>query len=515
MNFGPKLAPKRLHIIHRMILPLILIASIVSLSYAEPRDIRILHINDFHGFAEPHKVKGEVEPVGGIAYLASRAKDLRLEKPTLLLSAGDMIRGNVWTDYFKGEPVIRVMNIMGFDAMVVGNHEFDFGMHVLAKRIGEAGFPVLGVNVEGMDGLRPYMVREVNGIRVGIIGVITEELQSLTGPGNTAGLRVMPVRQAVRQILDELKGRVDLVVLLSHMGYQEDRSVAADISGLNVIVGGHTHTRLQRPETVDNTVIVQAWEHGKALGVLDLTVDEGRVVKAVGHIEEISPSAIKPDSDVEAIVKEYSGKLDALFGESIGTVGNDLDAADVRIRETELGDLLADAVRQAAGTDAAIINAGAIRAGLHKGAVSLRDMMSLLPFDNGIVILRLTGMQLKAVLEHGVSAIEKGEGRFPQVSGLVFSYQLSAPAYARVRKVEIGGAELDPEKIYTLAINSFIAGGGDGYGIFKDIIREKEGNDSVSYRPVESPGVRDAVIEYIRTGKNITVNTGKRIIELP
>lgn len=192
---------KRLNIILCSIFLFIL----VSIAYGEQVKIRILYFNDFHGFAEPHKPFGSDEIYGGIAYLAGEVGRLRKEKASLLLSAGDMIQGNNWTDLFRGESTIGLMNLMRFDAMVVGNHEFDFGQDVLRRRISESKFPVLGANVEGLDFLKPYVVKELHGVRVAIIGVVTEDTPISTDPRNVAGLRFVSPIDTVEKYIKELK----------------------------------------------------------------------------------------------------------------------------------------------------------------------------------------------------------------------------------------------------------------------------------------------------------------------
>ncbi len=171
---------------------ILILGLLVSFAYGEPRAIRILHVNDFHGFAEPYKPLGSNELLGGISFLASKVDELRREKPSLLLSAGDMIQGNNWANLFQGESVIELMNAMRFDAMEVGNHEFDFGQDVLKKRISEAKFPILGANVIGIEGLKPFVIKEVNGVKIAIIGVVTEDTAITTHPKNVVGLNFLP-----------------------------------------------------------------------------------------------------------------------------------------------------------------------------------------------------------------------------------------------------------------------------------------------------------------------------------
>jgi 5'-nucleotidase/UDP-sugar diphosphatase len=183
-----------------------------TFAYAQSSEIRILHVNDFHGFVEPYKPLGSDELLGGIPYLASKANELRKEKPSLLLSAGDMIQGDNWANLFLAESVIELMNGMRFDVMVLGNHEFDFGQGVLKKRISEARFPILGANVEGLDSIKPYAIKELKGIRVALIGIVTEDVPLATHPRNVAGLRFISHTETAEKYIKELKGKADVVV---------------------------------------------------------------------------------------------------------------------------------------------------------------------------------------------------------------------------------------------------------------------------------------------------------------
>ena len=399
----------------------------ITFVYGESFELRILHINDFHGFVESHKPIGSDERVGGIAYLAARANQLRKEKLSLLLSAGDMIQGSNWANLFQGESVIELMNEMRFDAMVVGNHEFDFGQDVLKKRIPEAKFPVLGANVEGLEGLKPYILEKVKGVKVAIIGVVTEDVPATTYPRNVVGLKFFSPIEMVEKYIKELRKKAEMVIVLSHIGYPMDRILAEKVEGIDVIVGGHSHAKVSQPVRVGNTIIVQAWEHGKALGVLDLTLKDGKIISFKGYLEEITPKMGKEDPRVLAIVKKYNQKIDVVLNEKVGETEVDLDGErrHVRSRETNFGDLIADIMREVSGAAVAIINGGGIRASIRKGEIRVKDIYTALPFDNYIVAIRLTGKQIREALEHGVSTVEEEEGRFPQVSGLTFTYSRS------------------------------------------------------------------------------------------
>jgi len=493
-----------------------------TFAYGQQAEIRILHINDFHGFAEPYSPLGSDELLGGIPYLAARADELRKEKPSLLLSAGDMIQGNNWANLFQGESVLEWMNAMGFDAMVVGNHEFDFGQEVLKKRISEARFPILGANVEGVGALKPYVVKELNGIRVALIGVVTEDVPLSTHPRNVAGLKFFSPIETVARYMKELKNRADIVVVLSHIGFPADRVLAQKVKGIDVIVGGHSHTKLAKPARVGDTIIVQAWEHGKALGILDLTIKDGKMIGVEGCLEEIKPDKAKEDKAILAMVNKYKERMDAIFSESIGEAEMDLDGENVRKRETNLGNFVADIMRRASGADVTVINGGGIRTSIKQGEIRVKDVYAVLPFDNYIVAIQLTGKQIREALEHGVSAVEDGEGRFPQVSGLTFKYSPSQSRGSRIKEISVAGRPIDFDREYVVATNDFLAAGGDGYKAFGEAIKSSRdfsvvGGMMKGEKVVTSDSgrwLRDVVIEYIKEIRRVAPTAEGRIVEI-
>ncbi|MEW6387942.1 MAG: 5'-nucleotidase C-terminal domain-containing protein [Thermodesulfobacteriota bacterium] len=453
------------------ILFLIIFSALISPLHAAPTSLRILYVNDFHGYAEPYKAKGDGPLQGGIAYLAARVNQLRREKPTLLLAAGDMIRGNTWANLFQGFSVIELMNAMKFDAMVVGNHEFDYGPKVLKEIIARARFPVLGANVAGLPALKPYVIKSVAGVRVGIIGLVTPETPELANPKDVQGLKFASPEATARKYLHQLRNQAEVIIILSHLGYPEDRALAEKVPGIDVIVGGHTHTKLDKPARVNDTIIVQAWEYGKVLGVLDLTRKAGKISLAKGYLEAIQPEPGQDDPAVSRIVAKYQQKMDGVLQQVVGETDVDLDADHARSRETNFGDLVTDIIRQKTGAEVALINGGTLRRSLVKGVIRQQDLYSALPFDNYLVVLKLTGGQIKEALEHGVSGVAEKAGRFPQVSGLTFTYNPAAPVGSRVKEVIIGGQPLKPEQEYTLATNDFLAAGGDKYTVFVELLK--------------------------------------------
>jgi 5'-nucleotidase / UDP-sugar diphosphatase len=494
----------------------------VTLVYGDECEIRILHVNDFHGFAAPYRPLGSDRLQGGIAYLAARAEVLRREKSSLLLSAGDMIQGNNWANLFQGASVIELMNAMRFDAMVVGNHEFEFGQEALRQRVAEAKFPLLGANVEGLNFLKPYVIRNLKGVRVAIIGVVTEETPSSTHPKNVAGLRFLSPIDAAGKYVHELRRKADVVVVLSHIGHPADRVLAERVEGIDLIVGGHSHTKVEKPVKIGKTVVVQAWEHGKALGVLDLTVKDGKITRVDGRLEEIQPKIGEEEKTILSIVKEYDGRMDGVLNQKVAEAEVDLDGESVRRRETNLGNLIADIMRSESKADVTMINGGGIRASIKKGEARVRDFYNALPFDNYIVAIRITGRQMKDALEHGVSAIEEEEGRFPQVSGLAFKFSRSGKIGTRIQEILVAGKPVDLEKEYLVATSDFLAAGGDGYKTFGEAIKASRdfsvvGGTMQGEKVVYSNAgrwLRDVVVEYAREAKKIAPGLEGRIVEI-
>lgn len=505
------------------VLCLLFVFFLSTQTYARALDLRILYVNDFHGFAEAYQPLGSQEPLGGVAHLAGKAGALRQEKPTLLLAAGDMIQGNNWANMTQGESVIELMNAMSFDAMVLGNHEFDFGQAELKKRISDAAFPILGANVEGLDGLKPFIIKELEGVRVGIIGIVTEETPVATHPRNVSGLKFLPSAETVEKSLRELKNQADVIIVLSHIGHAADRALAEKVRGIDVIVGGHSHTKILKPVRIGDTLIVQAWEHGKALGVLDLTVRDGRIVGYDGRLEEVKPQPGKEDRVVLALLERYRQRVDTVLNARIGEAAIDLDGENVRKRETNLGNFIADIMRRASKADAALINGGTIRTNMIRGEVRIKDVYSVLPFDNYIVAIKLTGRQIAEALEHGVSGVDEGEGRFPQVAGLTFIYSPFAPKGSRIREILIAGQPLDPGREYTVATNDFLAVGGDGYRAFAEAVKSSKNFSAIGgmlqgEKVVYSDSgrwLRDVVVEYIREKGAIAPGREGRIKEVP
>jgi len=494
---------------------------LAPLDAGEKRQLRILHVNDFHGFAEPYKPGGSDGKAGGAVFLAAQIQAFRADPavPTLLLAAGDMIQGDNWANLFQGKSVIELMNAMAFDGMVIGNHELDFGQAVLKQRIRQAAFPVLAANVRGLPELKPFMVKEVGGVKVAVIGLVTEHTPTSTHPANAVGLTFLSPRATLERYLPELRGRADVVIVLTHLGHDADRFLAAQVHGADAVIGGHSHTRVTDPPRIGNTLVLQAWEHGKALGVLDLTLENGRVTASSARLIDVKPDGPPAKGPVVALIDRYSHQVDKALNVVVGRSRVSLNGAEVRVRETNFGNFVADVVRRTAGAEVALINGGSIRRSIRKGPIRLKDLYSALPFNNYVVAFRLRGDRLRAALEHGVAGVELGAGAFPQISGMTMTYDPSAPPGRRIKTISVGGRALVPDKEYTVATNDFIAAGGDGYKVFGEVI---SAYDLVDPSAVGQPGaklvyndaghwLRDIVADRIRVQGEIRPVVENRI----
>lgn len=513
----------------RYLLTCLCIALFAGEVAAAPVSLRILHINDFHGFANPTRSSSSTPTLGGAARLARLIESKRQQHNVLLLVAGDVIQGDTWTNLTQGKGAIELMNLLEVDAMVTGNHEFDFGQEVLKKRIAEANFPILAANLSGLPGVQPRVYFNRNGLRVSVIGLVTDETPQTTHPRNTAGLSFASPLETAKEQIAEAELTSDLIILLTHIGFEQDRALAEELcnrpsqaSDPIVIIGGHTHTRLEQPLRIGNCVIVQAWEHGKSLGVLDLTLERGKLLSVNGSLTDVTP-ALGPGAPAAArLVESHNQAAKELLGRKLTTSTVDLTQLGVRRQETNLGNLVADVVRKATGAEVALVNGGSIRTGIPKGEITARQIHAALPFNNYLVAVRMTGRQLLQALEHGVSAVEQKEGRFPQISGVSFSYTLNREPGRRVLTAQVNGEPLQPEREYRVATLDFIAAGGDGYRAFGEAIRdsgdfsEVAGAMKSSRLVYNDPGryLRDIVMEELGTRVTIAPRTEGRIREV-
>jgi len=408
---------------------------------AQPVHIVIAHTNDLHG---------QLLPRNGVGGLAEVATLIRGMKPDLTLDAGDIFTGTFISDEFKGEPTIQVMNKIGYTAGTIGNHELDYGQPILRTRLREAHFPLLSANlVTPIPEIQKYKVVTVKGIRFGIIGITTEEVATTTHPRNLTGVKALDLVKALEQVLPEVRGKADFIILTAHLTAQEEKRVAAAFPEIRLIIGGHVHDTLG-PFSLGQTMVAKTGNVGRFVGRVDLDFDR----RSLTHMEAklIPVSNVPPAEDIAAIIEPFRRKVEAAMGELIGEATADLLPSNNS--ESVLGDLIADAYREKGKTQIALQNPGGIRTRILQGKITWGNVFEVLPFQNTLVTLKLTGAQLKKTLSWDLLA----------VSGLKFSIDLKKPAGQRLVYATMSdGTPIDDKKSYTVTTNDFVLAGGDGF----------------------------------------------------
>jgi len=378
------------------------------------------------------------------------------------------------------------MNYLGYDAMSLGNHEFDKGWETLIEFVGGARFHVVSANFKFLDSktldskIRPWIIVERNGEFYGIFGLLTEDTPEISNPGPDVfvGDYIAAARETVAEL--ERLG-INKIIALSHIGWDKDLKLAKEVGDIDIIIGGHTHTLPEVYPFIVNedgspTLVAQAGEHAKYLGHLSVSFNDYGVVSSWDGSEIVElDEAIEEDAACVAKLAEYKAPIDKTMATVIGNSLVDLDGerTNVRSQETNLGNLVADSMLyKASCTDASItiVNGGCIRASIPKGSITLEQVMSVLPFDHYLVAFDLTGEQIMTALENGVSQVEELEGKFPQVAGLRFTWDPEAKPGSRILSVEVseaGGYEpVNPSATYRVVTNNFLYQGGDGYAVF-------------------------------------------------
>jgi 5'-nucleotidase len=512
-----------------------------------PVDVIILHTNDVHGRVLQFSRFGgtcdeedaaEGNCFGGVARRATAINDIRDEGGNVILvDAGDQFQGTLFYNQYKGEAAQRFMNAMGYDAMTIGNHEFDDGPGVLGSFIRGADFPMVSANVDvsnepELAGLiEAYTVIDVGDEQIGVVGYTTEDTAILSSPGSNVVFD--NIETSVADAVAELEGMgINKIVALSHAGFGRDKEVAAAVDGIDVIVAGHTNTYLSNTDedaegpypvvvnspSGDPVLIVSDFTWGKYLGRLDVSFDENGVPVAWEGNPITLDASVAEDPEILADAQAFNEPLEDLRSQITGSASVDLngDRATCRFEECNMGNLITDAVlwkTAAEGTQIAFQNGGGIRASIPAGDVSLGDVLEVLPFGNTIATFELTGADVWAALENGVSRAEnpenEGTGRFAQVSGVRYTWNPDLPAGSRVASVEVKNPDgtyspIDPNAIYKAAANNFIRGGGDDYSVFADN----------AINPYDyGPTLADAVAEYVAASSPVAPEVEGRIVQ--
>ena len=439
-------------------------------SFAEPVEMTIVHFNDLDRMEESG---GQ----GGVARLAAVINSERANNDNVLVTfAGDTISPSLMSGFDKGAHMIELLNRLDLTAMAIGNHEYDFGPEVAKQRFAEANFPILGANSidtdgEIIDGAEASIMVEVGPFKVGIFGLTTLGTTVKSSPGGVTFRSVEEVAAEQAGILRE--AGADLVIALAHTDVSEDEALLEQ-GEIDILLSGDDH--MLRVDFNGDVIFAESSEQADWVTMIDVSMDE---VERRGSMRFtwspsfriINTALVEPDPELAAAAQVYLDKLSEELNIEIGTTATELDSrrATIRGKEAAIGNLIADAIRIATGADVGLANGGGIRANkIYPPGTMLtrRDILSELPFGNKTIMIELTGREIVAALENGLSKIEEGAGRFPHVSGLNIVYDSNKPAGERIIEVNRDGSALDPDATFTLATNDYVGNGGDGYGVF-------------------------------------------------
>ena len=492
--------------------------------------LTILHTNDFHARFEPisrfdsgcsAEDNAAGECFGGTARLVTAISEARARtNNSILVDGGDQFQGTLFYTQYKGQMAAEFMNKLGYTAMTVGNHEFDDGPEVLRAFVDTVDFPVLMSNADVSgepllaDSIAKSTVIDQGGEQIGLIGLTPENTPELASPGDN--IIFTDAINAVQGEVDRLTEMgVNKIIVLSHSGYGVDLDVAANTTGVDVIVGGHSNTLLSNtsdraagpyPTMVGSTAVVQAYAYGKYLGELNVTFDDdGNVTEASGEPILIDGSVAEDDATV-ARIAELAVPLDAVRNTVVAAASDAIegDRSVCRAMECPMGNIIADAMLDRVkdqGVQIAFANSGGIRASIDAGDITKGEVLTVLPFQNTLSTFQVTGATMVAALENGVSQHEEGSGRFPQVAGMSYAFDVSKPAGERVSDVMVGGAPIDMDKVYGVVSNNYVRNGGDGYAMFVNA------DNAYDF----GPDLADVTAEYLAEKGPFTPYTDGRI----
>ena len=449
---------------------LVAVATLAGPAAAEPLKLVLLHLNDWD----------KMESAGKIASVIATEKEAAEAEGAFVLVTfgGDMISPSLMSGIDKGAHMIELAELVGIQYATLGNHEFDLGDEVLKARVAESDFKWISSNVtldsQPFPGVEGPQIIDMNGYKIGLVGLTTPDTSFLASPG--PGVTFADYTESATRAAGAVKDLgADFIIVLSHAGEGMDRELTRLVKDVDLVLGGHDE--VARVYYDGRDMVVSAGAEGEFIAKTTITLDKvekrGKIaVVWKPTVELIATDGATPVPTVQERVDAYASALDAGLGQVIGKTTVELDTrrASIRSMETAFGNLVADASRAATGADIGLANGGGIRGDTVYPAgteLTRKTVLTELPFGNSTVKLEVTGKQIREALEHGVSGVETGEGRFPQVSGLAYTFDASKPVGSRITDVTVAGKPLDDSATYTLATNDYVGGGGDGYGMLR------------------------------------------------
>lgn len=439
---------------------------------AERVRVVVLHTNDVHGQTLPRERKGET--FGGLARLAAKVNELRDEAraagaAVFVVDGGDWFQGTPEGVVDGGKAFVAALAAIGYDAMCIGNHEFDFGVPNLRAILDEARVPGVCANLidrstgQRVSWVMPWRIVERGGLKVAFVGACTTHTPEMTHP-DAREIEFQAAGDALERALAELEGKADLVVPVTHLGVKEDAALAARFPSLALIVGGHSHTRLPEGQRVGTTLIAQAGTKAEVLGRVDLWFDRAtkRVVESTATLVELRDAAKAGSANtaVEELARELVAKSEERMKVVVGELTGPLVRSKDPLKSSAAGNFVADVLREHAVCDVGMMNRGGIRIDLDAGPITRRNLFEFLPFENNVTVLTMTGAELWSFVAR---AVEGQAHSGIEVSGLRIVVEVDAAKQRKVVALEVGGAPLDPAKSYRVAMNSFMADGGDAF----------------------------------------------------
>ena len=475
----------------RLLIAFLFLTSLITNSdESSSKEIVILHTNDIESVYEPIQAvwRDDIELIGGISHLASLIDDVRAsEDISFLVDAGDIYTGAL-SKKTKGKLPFDLYNAMGYDALNIGNHEFEYNWEPLVEIIPRANFPVLNANIfiekTGELIAQPYAVLEKSGVKIGLIGVMgIDAFYNTMAPFHRTGLSIKDPTETAQYWADKIRDSVDMIVVLTHQnktapmqtnkesdpsvqrGFDEDYAMAGKLRGVHAIYGGHSDNGLMQPvvHPETGTIIGLTFGQGMHLGYTKFMINTNTndVTFIDGYLIPVDSKKYKAKEETSKLIAEYRKQYPEL-SEVIAS----MKEPSMRLynNESTIGNLLTDIMRKAANSDIAFLNSGAIRADLNAGRVTLEQLINVYPFPDTLSIVELTGAEIRKLIEYSLT-LPYGIG---QISGLKIEFDSSKPAMQRLIEVYVGDLALIDSKTYTIATSKYLAKGGDGYSIFTE-----------------------------------------------